>query len=86
MLQSSRAWPDAEWAAAVARLRADGWVDDDGSLTPAGTEGRDAYERRTDDLAAAPWQALGDGGSSRLYDLARPWAKAIVTGGGLGAR
>ena len=54
VLREYRGWSDEEWAAAVERLKARGWVEDDGSLTDAGRAARDARERRTDELAMPP--------------------------------
>ena len=86
VLQTSRAWPDDEWAAASARLRGRGWIDEAGSLTPVGLEVRQRIEDRTDALAVAPWAALGEDGCERLRALVRPWSKAIVASGTFGFR
>ena len=86
VLQTSRAWPDDEWAAASERLVARGWIDDAGGLTPVGLEGRQRIEDRTDALAVAPWEALGEAGCERLRALVRPWSKAIVASGAFGFR
>ena len=82
VLQSSRAWSDDEWAAAVDRLRQRGLVEADGDgLTDEGRELRAGVEATTDRLAAAPWDALGPEGCERLRDLAGPFATAIVESG-----
>lgn len=86
VLQTSRAWPDDEWVAASERLVARGWIDEGGGLTPLGLEGRQRIEDRTDALALAPWEALGEAGCERLRALVRPWSKAIVAGGTFGFR
>ena len=78
-----RGWSDEEWAAAVERLGARGWVDPGGSLTKAGRAARDARERRTDDLAMPPWRRLGPGGCARLLDLLGPPVRLVVDGGGI---
>ena len=85
-LQSTRAWPDDEWAAAVEGLRARGWLAGDGSFTDEGRRHRQWVEDRTDELALAPWEALGEERSARLRELVRPLSKAIVEGGALGRR
>jgi hypothetical protein len=86
VLQASRAWPDDEWAAASDRLVARGWIDGAGALTPVGLEGRQRIEDRTDALAMAPWEALGEDACERLRSLVRPWSKAIVASGTFGFR
>jgi hypothetical protein len=86
VLQSSRAWPDDEWAAAVDELRARGWLDATGALTDAGRVHRQWVEERTDALAMAPWHAVGQDQADRLRALVRPWSKAIVQSGELAFR
>jgi hypothetical protein len=86
VLQTSRARTDEEWAAAQARLRDRGWLDDTGGLTDAGRAHRQWVEDRTDQLALAPWSHLGQEASDRLRQLVRPWSKAIVGSGTFGFR
>jgi hypothetical protein len=87
-LQGTRGWTDDEWAAAVSRLADRGLVDGDGSFTDAGRSFRDAVEHRTDELAMAPWEAIGEDALGELRGLVRPMSKAIVDSGtfGLGPR
>jgi hypothetical protein len=73
-VRAARGWSDEEWAAAVARLVDRGLCTEDGRLTGPGAELRSSVERRTDDAAAAPWQALGAAGTNRLADLLTPIA------------
>jgi hypothetical protein len=82
-LREYRGWSEEEWAAAVDRLRARGWVTGDGSLTDAGRTARDTRERRTDDLAAAPWEQLGPAGRDRLLTLLAEPVRRVVEGGGV---
>jgi helix-turn-helix protein len=82
-LREYRGWSEQEWAAAAARLQARGWVGGDGLLTEAGREARAALERRTDELAMAPWRHLGDEGCARLLELLGPPTRAIVQGHGV---
>jgi hypothetical protein len=82
-LREYRGWSEEEWAAAVERLRARGWVDAGGSLTEAGRAARDARERRTDDLSMPPWRHLGPAGCARLLDLLGPPVRLVVDGGGI---
>jgi hypothetical protein len=81
VLQTSRAWPDAEWQAAADRLRARGWLDGDGALTAEGRAARDLVETRTDESAAAPWAAFGEERADRLRALVRPFSRAVVDSG-----
>ncbi|MGA5197627.1 SCO6745 family protein [Streptomyces exfoliatus] len=78
---ASRGWSAAEWTAARERLGARGLVDPEGAATEAGRALRAGVERRTDELAAAPWTALGPDDTARLADLlGGPWLAAIGSG------
>ncbi|HEX2382225.1 MAG TPA: hypothetical protein VHI95_06290 [Acidimicrobiales bacterium] len=79
-LQTSRAWSDEDWDAAVSRLRDRGLVGEDGAFTEDGDGFRQAIEDRTDLLAMAPWLHLGDTGCDELRALVRPLSKAVVAG------
>jgi hypothetical protein len=81
VLQSTRAWSDDDWTAAVLRLEAKGWLSEDGTLTDDGRLARAEIEARTDEAALLPWLALGDGRCDRLRELVRPWSKALVGSG-----
>ncbi len=59
-LQQSRGWSADDWAAAVDRLRARGWLDAGGALTADGRARRDRIETATDDLAGRPYAAVPD--------------------------
>jgi hypothetical protein len=83
ILREYRGWSEEEWAAAVGRLRDRGWVEADGSLTEAGRVGRDARERRTDELAMAPWRRLGEEGCGRLLELLGEPVRLVIEGGGV---
>ncbi|MCX5226684.1 hypothetical protein [Streptomyces sp. NBC_00233] len=77
----SRGWSGEEWAAARTRLTARGLLTADGAATEAGRALRAEVERRTDELAAAPWTALGPDGAARLAELlGGPWLAAIGSG------
>ncbi|MCW3839790.1 hypothetical protein ONA70_06730 [Micromonospora yasonensis] len=82
---ASRRWTEPEWAAARERLAARGLVDADGTATEAGRRLRDEVERRTDELAAAPWQALGPA-VGRFAQLVAPVTGAVVASGMLPER
>ena len=84
-LQASRAWGPDVWAAATEQLTDRGWVAAAGELTPVGRAAREAIELQTDQLALAPWRALGADGSARLRDLLAPLADAVLASGELPA-
>ncbi|WP_426571492.1 SCO6745 family protein [Aquihabitans sp. McL0605] len=85
ILQSSRGWSDADWAAAGQRLADRGLVDaGTGAFTDEGRALRAEIEATTDRLAAAPWQALGAEGCERLRALAKPFSKAVMASGVFG--
>ena len=50
----------------------------DGSLSEDGRDLRKLVEDITNDLATAPWAALGEDGAARLVSLATPWRDALV--------
>ncbi|MFD9218807.1 hypothetical protein ACFWDI_01950 [Streptomyces sp. NPDC060064] len=78
---TSRGWSEEEWSAARERLVARGLLDADGAATEAGRELRAEVERRTDELAAAPWAALADEDRDRLVELLGPlWVEVLGTG------
>ncbi|MFF3736704.1 hypothetical protein [Streptomyces sp. NPDC002566] len=78
---ASRGWSAHEWAAARERLVVRGLLDADGGATDAGRALRAEVERRTDELAAAPWRALGAEDTARLADLLGPlWLEVLGSG------
>lgn len=81
VLQPNRGWTDEDWADAAARLRARGWLTEDGALTDHGRAWREDVERVTDELAAEPWQTLGDAGAERLAAIVAPLSKRVAEGG-----
>jgi hypothetical protein len=82
ILQTSRNWPLEEWRAAEKRLAARGLFRD-GSATPAGLALRSEIEAHTNELAAAPYAALGESACRRLIELLLPLAKALASSGEL---
>ncbi len=80
-LQSSRAWSDESWDAAVESLRVKGHVNADGSFTEQGAASRQRVENQTDAGALVAYAALGNDGCERLRFLCRPMSKAIVASG-----
>ncbi|MFD8386043.1 hypothetical protein ACFV2X_47330 [Streptomyces sp. NPDC059679] len=81
-----RGWTAEEWSAAARRLAERGWLDADGNATERGRQGRDAIERQTDELAAAPWRALGAERAERLAELVHPLLAAVFEAGMLPAQ
>jgi hypothetical protein len=86
VLKTSRQWPDDEWDAAIERLASRGWLQRGIEFTDAGRERRAWIEERTDELALAPWEYIGEDACVRLRDLVRPLSKAIVENGELAFR
>jgi hypothetical protein len=84
VLQTSRGWSDEAWHGAMSALAERGLVDSEGAFTDAGAALRQHIEDRTDALALAPWETLGEAGCDELRGLVRPLSKAIVEGGALG--
>lgn len=78
---ASRGWTPGEWAAAADQLACRGWIGPDGTATAKGRDGRDAIERRTDQLAASPWQAIGEDQAARLAELVHPILEAALLTG-----
>ncbi|POM23126.1 hypothetical protein BTM25_42780 [Actinomadura rubteroloni] len=78
---ASRGWSPAEWAAAGEGLRSRGLLAPDGTATEAGRALRADVERRTDDLARAPYDALGADAAERLATALEPvWIAAVGSG------
>lgn len=77
-LYGSRMWGDAAYDAARERLRARGFVDENGVITDGGMKFRDMIELQTDKLGSAPFDALGVGRSEELYGLLEPLARRLV--------
>ncbi|MFF4050544.1 hypothetical protein ACFYZ5_28285 [Streptomyces chartreusis] len=77
----SRGWRAEEWESARDRLTARGLVDADGAATDAGRELRGTVEGHTDQLAAAPWQALTAAEIDRLVELLGEFWVAVLSSG-----
>jgi hypothetical protein len=80
VLKATRGWPDEAWDAAVDALRGRGWLEPGEELrfTEAGARERQEIEDGTDQLAAAPYVALGEDACTELRTLARPWSKVMA--------
>ena len=72
----SRAWSDADFDAAMDRMRSRGYYDGD-DLTDAGRAAREAVEVSTDLQERGIIDAIGDD-LDELFDLLEPWAAAIL--------
>ncbi len=85
VLRSTRGWSDEQWEQARARLEHRGWMTGD-DPTERGTDARLRIETRTDELAMAPWEAIGDADADALRALVRPFSRAISESGVFGNR
>ena len=79
--QATRGWSDEEWAATVASLAERGLMSAEGELTDEGRAFRTAIERRTEESAVSPWDALGEAGTQRLAELCQPLVVTALTNG-----
>jgi hypothetical protein len=81
LYQRGRGWSADDWQAAIERLARRGLVTADGGATAAGHALRDGVERRTDELAVAPYARVGDDGVARLLaTLDAPAAHIAASG------
>ena len=78
ILRATRQRTGDDWLAAEERLRERGWLDPDLAFTELGRERRNWIEARTDELAAAPYDAIGVDGCKRLRELSRPVSTAMM--------
>jgi hypothetical protein len=78
ILRATRQRTGDDWRAAEERLRSIGWLDPDLAFTALGRERRDGIEARTDELAAAPYDAIGVEGCARLRELVRPLSRSMM--------
>jgi hypothetical protein len=81
LFQQSRGWSPEEWQAAVDRLASRGLVTGGGEFTAAGRELRDDIERRTDELAARPFEPLAEEVIAGLSIVLEPAARRIAASG-----
>jgi hypothetical protein len=76
-----RGWSEEQWNDGVDALKDREILDSNGNLTEHGRDLRNVVEDITDDLALAPWAALGEDGAARLVELATPWRDTVVEQG-----
>jgi len=81
LYQQSRGWTADDWGAAVERLATRGLVHSDGTATDEGASEHERIERRTDELAAAPYTAVGDDTLDRLISQLEPAARTVAGAG-----
>lgn len=79
--QATRGWSEEEWSAAVAALADRGLLSPDGVLSEDGVALRASIESDTDEIAAAPWDALGAAGAARLAEIGKPLVRRAIAGG-----
>jgi hypothetical protein len=79
--RTRRAWSPEQWDEAVAGLQVRGILDEDGALTHIGIEVRQQAENLTDELAATPWNELGEQRVRRLGALMVPIHAAVLASG-----
>ncbi|SFB64013.1 hypothetical protein SAMN05216266_13921 [Amycolatopsis marina] len=80
VIEPSRGWAGHEWTAAIERLADRGLLETSGALTPEGRSLRRHIERRTDELAAAPYLAVSDAQLGLLAEFLRPIARRLIPG------
>lgn len=79
--RTSRGWTEQEWADAEDRLRARGLLDGTGGLTAEGEALRQRVEDETDQMAAVPYESLGDEAVARLADIGARLSRTAVDNG-----
>ncbi|TWG08262.1 hypothetical protein FHU35_11881 [Saccharopolyspora dendranthemae] len=78
-----REWSEQEWAEATEQLRERGLVDAEAVLTEQGEQFREEIEVRTDEMALAPWKALGEERTATLVEKGGKLSKALAGAGAL---
>jgi len=81
----TRDYDDATWRHHEEQLAERGLLNDDGTLTGAGRELKDAIESTTDALALSALDALSDDEVEALFQALTPITRAVVAGGDLPA-
>jgi hypothetical protein len=77
----TRDYDDEEWSHHERQLAERGLLNDDGSMTDAGRELKNAVESTTDALALSALDALGDDEVEALFQALTPITRAVVAGG-----
>jgi len=76
-IRDEAGWSEADELAAVRRLQARGWLDDDGRATEACHAGRAEIEAMTDRLDFGVWERFGERNGRRLFDLLAELAASL---------
>ena len=79
--RATRQWNDDQWSAAISRLAARGWADNDGVLTDLGRQERERLEADTDRLCLPIWEPVGDRGAARFAEIIAPIHAAMNAAG-----
>ena len=77
----TRDYDDATWRHHEEQLAGRGLLNDDGTLTEAGRELKDAIESTTDALVVSVLDALSDDEVEALFQALTPITRAVVAGG-----
>jgi len=76
-IRDEAGWTEADEAAAIARLQARGWLDEQGAATAECAAGRERIEAMTNALDFQVWQRLGESKGQRLFVLLADLAKDL---------
>lgn len=79
--RNSRGWSAPEWNAAQERLHSRGVLDSEGRLTGLGHDLRAEIEERTDVLARAPYEHLGQSAVDRLTAIGGRLTRTALANG-----
>jgi hypothetical protein len=81
--RASRGWSKDQWAAGCAGLAERRLLDGEGALTETGQQLRAGIEDETDDMDAAPWQHLGEEGTTEAIRIGKDLTRAMLAAGAL---
>lgn len=79
--QATRGWTPEQWQETVEALAARGLTGPDAGLTEEGAALRSRVEAATAEMAAAPWDHLGETGALRLAELGQPLVRRALDHG-----
>jgi hypothetical protein len=81
LLEDGRGWSSQDWQAALDRLKVRGLIAGDSRPTTNGRRLRQRIERRTDELAVSPYEAVGEERVEQLVALLGPAVRRITSAG-----
>ena len=84
-LRSHRGWTDDDWSVGRTILTRHGLLDDEGRITPLGTDLRQSIEDETDRLMMPLVDGVGMERAEELASLLRPLATAVMESGAVPA-